>query len=168
MGAYSRNDKALIAKDLELVFTLFPRLKERRKQVAGTLDVHRLPGGTFDVDDRVFQYRDYAVAGSGRHVSDPRLAGDLVSEWNWDVEASGGQPVPSWGQITIQDEEGSWQGDFTGIRPTDFKPIEVRVHLFGDGAYEGLCATLDITVGDLAMDDTWIMDGIVHPASMAS
>ena len=37
MGAYSRNDKALIAKDLELVFTLFPRLKERRRQVAGTL-----------------------------------------------------------------------------------------------------------------------------------
>jgi branched-chain amino acid transport system ATP-binding protein len=37
MGAYSRNDKAVIAKDLELVFTLFPRLKERRKQVAGTL-----------------------------------------------------------------------------------------------------------------------------------
>ena len=37
MGAYSRNDKALIAKDLELVFTLFPRLKERRKQVGGTL-----------------------------------------------------------------------------------------------------------------------------------
>jgi branched-chain amino acid transport system ATP-binding protein len=37
MGAYSRNDKALIAKDLELVFTLFPRLKERRGQVAGTL-----------------------------------------------------------------------------------------------------------------------------------
>lgn len=37
MGAYSRNDKALIAKDFELVFTLFPRLEERRKQVAGTL-----------------------------------------------------------------------------------------------------------------------------------
>jgi branched-chain amino acid transport system ATP-binding protein len=37
MGAYSRNDKAAINKDLELVFTLFPRLKERRKQVAGTL-----------------------------------------------------------------------------------------------------------------------------------
>lgn len=37
MGAYSRNDKALIAMDLELVFTLFPRLEERRKQVAGTL-----------------------------------------------------------------------------------------------------------------------------------
>ena len=37
MGAYSRNDKALIAKDLEMVFTLFPRLKERRKQVGGTL-----------------------------------------------------------------------------------------------------------------------------------
>jgi branched-chain amino acid transport system ATP-binding protein len=37
MGAYTRNDKATIAKDLDLVFTLFPRMKERRKQVAGTL-----------------------------------------------------------------------------------------------------------------------------------
>ena len=37
MGAYTRNDRASIAKDLELVFTLFPRMKERRKQVAGTL-----------------------------------------------------------------------------------------------------------------------------------
>jgi branched-chain amino acid transport system ATP-binding protein len=37
MGAYSRNDKAAIAKDLDLVYTLFPRMKERRKQVAGTL-----------------------------------------------------------------------------------------------------------------------------------
>jgi len=37
MGAYSRNDRAGIADDLEHVFTLFPRLKERRRQVAGTL-----------------------------------------------------------------------------------------------------------------------------------
>ena len=37
MGSYSRNDKAGIARDLERVFTLFPRMKERRKQVAGTL-----------------------------------------------------------------------------------------------------------------------------------
>jgi branched-chain amino acid transport system ATP-binding protein len=37
MGAYIRNNKQAIASDLELVFTLFPRLKERRTQVAGTL-----------------------------------------------------------------------------------------------------------------------------------
>ena len=37
MGAYSRTDSAAIATDLEHVFTLFPRLKERRSQVAGTL-----------------------------------------------------------------------------------------------------------------------------------
>ena len=37
MGAYSRDDRAGIADDLEHVFTLFPRLKERRSQVAGTL-----------------------------------------------------------------------------------------------------------------------------------
>ncbi|MCK4978104.1 MAG: ABC transporter ATP-binding protein, partial [Anaerolineales bacterium] len=37
MGAFSRQDKDAISQDLERVFTLFPRLKERRTQVAGTL-----------------------------------------------------------------------------------------------------------------------------------
>ncbi|GMU72602.1 MAG: ABC transporter ATP-binding protein [Burkholderiales bacterium] len=37
MGAYIRNDKAGIASDIERAFTLFPRLKERRRQTAGTL-----------------------------------------------------------------------------------------------------------------------------------
>lgn len=37
MGAYSRSDKAGIKKDLEMCFELFPRLKERIAQMAGTL-----------------------------------------------------------------------------------------------------------------------------------
>jgi branched-chain amino acid transport system ATP-binding protein len=37
MGAFHRSDSDVISKDLERVFTLFPRLKERRSQVAGTL-----------------------------------------------------------------------------------------------------------------------------------
>ena len=37
MGAYSRDDKPAIAGDTERVFGLFPRLKERRRQTAGTL-----------------------------------------------------------------------------------------------------------------------------------
>jgi branched-chain amino acid transport system ATP-binding protein len=37
MGAYSRSDKDGIQNDLEWVFELLPRLKEREKQVAGTL-----------------------------------------------------------------------------------------------------------------------------------
>jgi len=37
MGAYVRSDSAKIRSDIEHVFTLFPRLKERRKQAAGTL-----------------------------------------------------------------------------------------------------------------------------------
>jgi branched-chain amino acid transport system ATP-binding protein len=37
MGAYLRRDKKEIAEDMENVFTRFPRLKERRKQLAGTL-----------------------------------------------------------------------------------------------------------------------------------
>ena len=36
LGAYARNDKAEIEADRERVFGLFPRLKERHKQKAGT------------------------------------------------------------------------------------------------------------------------------------
>jgi len=37
MGAYTRGDRAEIRQDVERVFELFPRLKERRRQTAGTL-----------------------------------------------------------------------------------------------------------------------------------
>jgi branched-chain amino acid transport system ATP-binding protein len=37
LGAYTRSDKKGIAEDIERVFDYFPRLKERRHQVAGTL-----------------------------------------------------------------------------------------------------------------------------------
>ena len=37
MGAFARKDKDGIRRDMERVFTLFPRLKERARQVAGTL-----------------------------------------------------------------------------------------------------------------------------------
>lgn len=37
MGAYIRDDKAGIAHDIEKMFNLFPRLKERKDQLAGTM-----------------------------------------------------------------------------------------------------------------------------------
>ena len=37
MGAYTRKDKAGIKTDMEKVYELFPRLKERIKQLSGTL-----------------------------------------------------------------------------------------------------------------------------------
>ena len=37
MGAHIRNDKAEIANDMDKVFGIFPRLKERRDQLAGTM-----------------------------------------------------------------------------------------------------------------------------------
>ncbi|MBI3773634.1 MAG: ABC transporter ATP-binding protein [Gammaproteobacteria bacterium] len=37
MGAYIRNDKAAIKQDMERIYSLFPRLQERRVQKAGTL-----------------------------------------------------------------------------------------------------------------------------------
>jgi branched-chain amino acid transport system ATP-binding protein len=37
MGAYIRSDKAQIGADIDRVFELFPRLKERKDQLAGTM-----------------------------------------------------------------------------------------------------------------------------------
>ena len=37
LGAYTRRDKAALARDFERVFSYFPRLQERRRQQAGTL-----------------------------------------------------------------------------------------------------------------------------------
>ena len=37
MGAFAIKDQRLMSENLERIFNLFPRLKERRKQVAGTL-----------------------------------------------------------------------------------------------------------------------------------
>ncbi|MFM8610764.1 MAG: ABC transporter ATP-binding protein [Burkholderiaceae bacterium] len=37
MGAYIRNDRAAIAQDMDRVFTIFPRLAERKNQLAGTM-----------------------------------------------------------------------------------------------------------------------------------
>ncbi|MEJ8823460.1 ABC transporter ATP-binding protein [Variovorax humicola] len=37
IGAYLRSDKAAIAEDMEKVFTTFPRLRERKDQLSGTM-----------------------------------------------------------------------------------------------------------------------------------
>jgi branched-chain amino acid transport system ATP-binding protein len=37
LGAYTRKDSAAVATDFERVYSYFPRLKERRRQLAGTL-----------------------------------------------------------------------------------------------------------------------------------
>ncbi len=37
MGAYMRNNRAELQADIERVYTLFPRLKERDKQISGTM-----------------------------------------------------------------------------------------------------------------------------------
>ena len=37
MGAYIRRDKAGIGEDMERIFTIFPRLRERKDQLAGTM-----------------------------------------------------------------------------------------------------------------------------------
>ena len=45
MGAFQRNDRAAIREDLERVYSLFPRLAERKAQKAGTLSGRRAADG---------------------------------------------------------------------------------------------------------------------------
>jgi branched-chain amino acid transport system ATP-binding protein len=47
MGAYGRKDKAAVAADLRFIYELFPRLDERKKQLAGTMS-----GGEQQIDVR--------------------------------------------------------------------------------------------------------------------
>jgi branched-chain amino acid transport system ATP-binding protein len=37
MGGYRRGDQAAVARDLDKMYTLFPRLSERRRQLAGSM-----------------------------------------------------------------------------------------------------------------------------------
>jgi hypothetical protein len=139
--------------------------------------------GEWDVDGRIHQHRAVPRSGSPLVMNDPRLSGRLESTWNWDIHSSGSQPVPAWGtmridvpavatvrlrgadQATVEVglEDGAWVGDFTGIRRTDGEPFGVRALLIGEGAYEGLCATLDFEAGDRA----WLADGLIHMVPMA-
>ena len=41
MGAYTRNDKKEIEDTIEMIYKRFPRLKERKNQLAGTLSGSR-------------------------------------------------------------------------------------------------------------------------------
>ena len=159
---------SLVGGTTAAVLAAAPDSDRSIEPVTGRLTVQALPGGTFEVEDRVFQYREFPVAGSSHFVTDSRLSGYLLSEWNWDVAASGGRPVPAWGTMIIKGDDGSWSGEFSAIRESDFRPVDIRAVLFGDGDYDGMCATLDITALELARGDTWTIDGIVHPVDSMS
>jgi len=136
-------------------------------QVTGTLTVEpQMPGGSWEVQDRIFQYRDFPISATGLTFSDPRLDGELQSNWNWDIHGSGSQPVPSWGTMRITTDENAWEGTFTGIKHGDGAPVAIRAFLIGEGLYDGLCATLDLSANGTATGDTWMVDGVIHPDPM--
>jgi hypothetical protein len=119
--------------------------------------------GDFSVSDGVFEYRAVPKTGSAT-ADDPRLVGRLESIWNWDVLRDGTQPVPAWGTMRITPEpvagaDGAWTGTFTAIRQHDFEPFRTHAFLIGEGAYDGLCAILEIAAEPGA---EWALEGVVH------
>ena len=129
--------------------------------VGGSLNVSQLPGGDWTVEDRTYRYRAFPTSGSLWRVSDQRLAGHVISDWNWDVDAGGVHPSPVWGTMSISGDDGAWTGAFRGVRYSDFVPVEVRATLLGESGYDGLGVTLDITATGMAGGETWIVDGVV-------
>ena len=74
-------------------------------------------------------------------LSDPRLSGTMTTTWNWDDFTAGGDTSVAWGDITIDNEGGSWSGTFTGVEyPTGL--MDTHAWLVGSGAYVGLGAFL--------------------------
>jgi len=139
--------------------------QEPFNQVTGTMTVGpTMPGGDWNVVDGVSHYRAYPISAAGTTFSDARLNGQLQSDWNWDVHGSGSKPAPSWGTMQIATDEVAWEGTFTGIKRVDGGPVDIRAFLVGEGLYDGLCATLDITATGTASKDTWIFDGVIFPA----
>ena len=72
MGAYIRSDAGGIARDLEMVYTYFPILKERFGQEAGLL------AGLDQRFELEFAARDRLQATDGRHVDAVEVSGDHV------------------------------------------------------------------------------------------
>lgn len=74
-------------------------------------------------------------------LSDPRLSGTMTTSWNWDDFDAITDTSVAWGDITIENEAGSWTGTFNGVEyPTGL--MDTHAWLVGSGAYEGLTAFL--------------------------
>ena len=77
IGAYLRRDKAEIEKDIQWVYSLFPRLEERSWQLAGTLSGMVLCGrGTFMAGCTLFRV---SVRGTGCHGAMPETGVDPIN-----------------------------------------------------------------------------------------
>lgn len=61
MGAFIRKDKDGVRQDLKMVFERFPRLEERKDQIAGTLS----GGGASDAHDGTRPYEPATPVAAG-------------------------------------------------------------------------------------------------------
>lgn len=91
--------------------------------------------------------------------SDLRLTGTMTMAWDWDDFDEATDTSVTWGTITIENEQGSWSGSFTGV---EYPSGLVDSHAWprGSGACEGptvflylQCPTRGPALERLAMTD---------------
>ncbi|MEA2026220.1 MAG: hypothetical protein U9O18_05985 [Chloroflexota bacterium] len=94
---------------------------------------------------------------------DPRLPGTLELRYGWDefrMPGTANTAYVEWGEATLSDDEGTWEGPFFGTRLPDASSYNLQFWLDGSGAYEGIYAVL--TMDDARRGDQDIAGLIVE------
>ena len=78
---------------------------------------------------------------------DPRLPDTLELRFDWDefrVPGTANTAYVQWGEATLRDDEGAWEGPFFGTKLPDVDSYNLQFWLDGSGAYEALYAVLSM------------------------
>ena len=95
-------------------------------------------------------------------VSDPRLDGDVTISFDSDDYAGPDGAIYSVGAGTwrIEIPDGAWQGSYNIVATDEWGSV-VTTTLEGEGAYAGMSAVWEQTLGNSA----WDLRGVIFPAA---
>jgi hypothetical protein len=126
--------------------------------VTGTVTPRQADPGIREFDECGCHWRGTTWEGP-LTMSDPRLTGHQWSDWNIDEFAPHPNGAVYVGNMGVVNDEGSWEGTFSGVEYPGTGDDHLQGLLFGEGAYRGLSAMLYYT----ETDGRWEVEGLVFP-----
>jgi hypothetical protein len=126
--------------------------------VTGTVTPRQTDPGIREFDECGCHWRGTTWEGP-LTMSDPRLTGHQWSDWNIDEFAPHPNGAVYVGNMGVVNDEGSWEGTFSGVEYPGTGDDHLQGLLFGEGAYRGLSAMLYYT----ETDGRWEVEGLVFP-----